>query len=64
MTTARLLIVFGVLVLVSPYLGLPYSWLMFLLPVLGVVILALGVRLHQKARKASAPAPYDTQQSV
>lgn len=62
MTTARLLIIFGVLVLVTPYLGLPYAWLKVILPALGVLILFFGLRLHRRVR--TMPPSYDPSQGV
>jgi membrane protein implicated in regulation of membrane protease activity len=39
MSRKNLIALFAVLVLLTPFLGLPYGWLMLLLPVLGALIL-------------------------
>ncbi len=46
----RMLIILGVLIALAPYLGLPYGWLMFLLPLLGIIVLSLGLSLRIKRR--------------
>lgn len=51
MSRESLLIGIGLLVLLSPFLGLPYSWLMVLLPVLGAVV--SGVAFTLKTRRAT-----------
>lgn len=45
------LITIGVLVFLTPFLGLPSSWLTWILPVLGVVILVIAqiLRKHRAA---------------
>jgi len=44
------LLVVGVLVLVSPFLGLPMSWLTFLLPILGAIVITIS-QIIRKERK-------------
>lgn len=54
------LITIGVLVLLTPFLGLPSSWLAWILPILGVITLAIGqlIRKERTApRLASVEAP-------
>lgn len=51
------LIILGIVTAVSPYLGLPYSVLMFCLPVVGLIssIIALTLlKKHQSARERLA----------
>lgn len=50
----------GALVGLSPFLGLPYSFLMVALPVLGLIIIALGLigRLRSRTPSAREAAPY------
>jgi len=57
MTTARALLVIGSIVALSPYLGLPYSWLMALLPLLGLATLVIALRLFRRARMRASEAP-------
>jgi hypothetical protein len=56
MLRGRALIALGALIIVSPFLGLPYSWLMFMLPVLGVLVLLVGIRFRRReAPRYDAP---------
>lgn len=58
-----LLIVLGILVLVSPFLGLPMTVLAVLLPLFGGSIFAIGVSM--RARRSAEPEPhYGLEQSV
>jgi hypothetical protein len=43
MSRALMLIIVGALVMVAPFSGLPMSILSFILPVLGLIALAVGV---------------------
>ncbi len=47
------LLLIGILVVLCPFLGLPYSWLMVIVPVLGVSVAALSIIL--RARTMQAP---------
>lgn len=49
MSRETILIALGVLVALSPYLGLPLSLLAILLPVLGLSIIAIGVTQRMRA---------------
>ncbi len=48
MSRESTLILFGVLVALSPFIGLPYIWLMWILPILGILVIVLGVALRAK----------------
>lgn len=54
------LIALGALIFVSPFLGLPYSWLMFILPVLGLVVVAIAISLRMRRRARAPQMPADT----
>ena len=57
MTTESTLILLGILTALVPFLGLPYAWLMWLVPLLGLFVAASAVVL--RARRLShegAPA--------
>ncbi len=41
------LITLGVLVAISPFLGLPLSWLSFFLPVMGTITLFIGYLIRR-----------------
>lgn len=51
------LILLGVIVVLSPFLGLPYSWLMWILPILGLAVLAQGIVLRMRRLTATQAAP-------
>lgn len=38
----------GILVLLTPFLGLPYSWLMVILPIFGLAVMALSILLRAR----------------
>ena len=65
MTRESLLISLGALLALSPFLGLPYSWLMVIVPVLSIAVLVIGVTLRKKRHDALsrvepvAPPPYE-----
>lgn len=61
-----ILIALGALIAVSPYLGLPYAWLMFVLPVLGLLVLATGLsmRMRRRAQEKEAVHPNETHSSI
>jgi hypothetical protein len=48
MTTESTLILLGILTALVPFLGLPYAWLMWIVPLLGLSIAATGVMLRAK----------------
>lgn len=39
----------GILTVLAPFLGLPYSWLMVIIPILGLAIVALSVLLRARS---------------
>lgn len=55
MSRSLILVLLGVLVALSPYVGIPYSYLMWVLPVLGLVVLLMGLSL-KKGRVAETEA--------
>ena len=46
--------VLGLLTALSPFLGLPYSWLMWALPVFGLLVFLLACMLELKRRTAQS----------
>ena len=42
MSSESTLILFGLLVVVTPYSGVPIFWYAYILPVLGIVIIGIG----------------------
>ncbi|MEK9160520.1 MAG: hypothetical protein AAB440_00590 [Patescibacteria group bacterium] len=61
MSRARTLILLGVLVGLSPFLGLPMWLLMWVLPILGLMVLLTGLSLRTRRMREEpqppAPAP-------
>jgi hypothetical protein len=55
MSRENLLIIFGLVVALAPFMGLPISWLSVLLPLCGVMVVIIGwtVRSRRKALSAS-----------
>jgi len=43
------LFLLGILAILAPFLGLPYSWLMVIVPALGLAIAALSVILRARS---------------
>ncbi|MBU1292550.1 hypothetical protein KJ819_00595 [Patescibacteria group bacterium] len=57
MSRESVLSILGVLVLLSPFLGLPLAILSFILPLLGALTLGIALSLRRdRVRKASAIA--------
>ncbi|MDB4992527.1 MAG: hypothetical protein JWL75_772 [Parcubacteria group bacterium] len=59
MSRERILIGLGVLILISPWSGLPLTWLMWILPVLGLAVIVIGFTLLTR-NKEVLPANQDT----
>lgn len=55
MSRENVLILLGLLIMLAPFSGLPNSWLEFVLPAFGlvVVLIASMVRAQQRAEEAS-----------
>jgi cytochrome c-type biogenesis protein CcmH/NrfF len=54
MSREGVIMTFGLLTAVSPFIGLPYSWLMWLLPVLGLVSFGIALTLRVRRQRARA----------
>lgn len=64
MSRERLLMLLGILILVSPYVGLPLSILAWVLPLLGGIVLGIGAsyamrKRNQQPRQNAQIASYD-----
>ncbi len=60
MSRSSSLIIFGILVVLAPFSGLPSSWLAVLLPLFGIVVALVGLSLRLaeiKTSKTVAPSP-------
>ena len=65
MTRESLLIILGLILALSPFLALPYTWLMVLVPILSLAVIVIGITLRRKRSlessrsEAVAPPPYE-----
>jgi Na+/H+ antiporter NhaC len=57
MTRERVLMILGALVLISPWSGLPLAWLTWILPIIGLVVLAIGFTLRNRTAVAPPALP-------
>lgn len=48
MSKKNIVTLLGVLVILSPFAGLPYSWLMVLLPLLGIGVVLTAFLMRKK----------------
>lgn len=69
MSRASSLILLGILVALSPFIGLPLSVLAWILPILGIMIVLTGISFRvRRPREEASPAPvaapsFDTHES-
>lgn len=56
MSRESTVILLGILVAMSPFVGLPLSVLSFVLPVLGILIALIGITLRALSAKAPLPS--------
>ncbi|MBP9816777.1 MAG: hypothetical protein KBD05_02010 [Candidatus Pacebacteria bacterium] len=67
MSRAGTLILLGILIALTPFIGLPLSLLAWVLPILGLLVLLTGVALRRRMQAeersaeppAAAPASFD-----
>ncbi|MDR3548052.1 MAG: hypothetical protein P4M11_07280 [Candidatus Pacebacteria bacterium] len=55
MSRENFLILLGILVVLSPFAGLPLAWLMWLLPILGALIVIIGIMIRRSRRTQENP---------
>jgi hypothetical protein len=55
MSRENFLILLGVLILLSPFAGLPMSILAWILPILGILVLVIGITLHRNRQPKETP---------
>lgn len=51
MSKSTTLIVLGVLIFLSPFIGLPTSWLSWLLPLFGIIVGVIGYLVRMRAKQ-------------
>jgi hypothetical protein len=56
MSKSTTLIVLGVIIFISPFIGLPTSWLSWLLPILGIVVGVIGYLVRVRIKEEN-PEP-------
>ncbi len=57
MTREHLIMLLGALVFVSPWSGLPLSWLEWILPLIGLLVIGLAFTLRRRTPAAEPPLP-------
>jgi ABC-type xylose transport system permease subunit len=57
MSRSSTLITLGILIALSPFLGLPHAWLVIVLPVLGFLTLLIGYLLRKGQVAATTETP-------
>lgn len=62
MSRPQLLILIGILVALSPFVGFPLSWLTWALPVLGLATLVIGISLRPVPTPVKLPS-HDSSQN-
>lgn len=63
MSREPILIVIGLLLAASPFAGMPPSWFVFFLPVVGLLITVIGYTLSKK-KKQQALLSHETSSAV
>lgn len=54
MSREGIIMVLGVVVILSPFVGLPYAWLFWVLPIIGIAVFALALSLRVRRQRARA----------
>jgi len=57
MSRESVLILLAALVVVAPFSGLPVSWLEIILPVIGALVLLIGISLRRSRQNSDTTAP-------
>ncbi len=57
MSRDRFLVLIGILIALAPFSGLPYAWLDWLLPALGVCAVIVGASYRRERGRTAAPTP-------
>lgn len=57
MSRAGTLILLGILIALTPFLGLPLSLLAWVLPLLGLMVVLTGVSLRRRKQEERVPEP-------
>lgn len=63
MSAESTLILFGLLTIVTPFLGLPHKWYGYIFSIIGLVVLGIGISLRMRVRTHSQNQPMQGSQS-
>lgn len=63
MSKRTTLILLGLLIVITPFVGLPYSYLMWVLPILGLLVAYLGYSRRSIRMPAEDPALHEGPES-
>ncbi|HQU07467.1 MAG: hypothetical protein B7X04_00495 [Parcubacteria group bacterium 21-54-25] len=55
MSSESTLILFGFLIIITPFLGLPFSWYSYILPILGLFVFGIGLSFRMRRYRARKP---------
>ena len=58
MSRESILLILGALVIISPWSGLPPTWMEVLLVLLGLGVVVIAITLRRRGVKTVAPAPH------
>lgn len=60
MSRESLIMLFGFLTALSPFAGLPYSWLQIIIPLFALVIIGTAYLMRSERRAPRTQASYDS----
>ncbi len=63
MSSESTLILFGLLVVITPYSGVPTFWYTYILPILGIVIIGIGFLFRSRRVSSQSNTTQTTQQT-
>ena len=64
MVRERTLIFLGICITISPFVGLPYSWLSVILPIFGAITLLTALSLIRMRTKTTAPVFHEKETTL
>ncbi len=56
MSRENILILLGLMTMLAPYSGLPISWLEFILPAIGLIVVLIASMVRASQRSIEAPS--------
>lgn len=64
MSRERILIILGVLIILSPFSGIPLAVLSWVLPVFGIAVITIGVTSHSRIVKLARAQNHQLSESI